>query len=128
MWDLVLRTFQHLAAQVDPRDPMSSPMFSNVVGCAFQAKMLTIDETGQMNEMNRSVGYNDDGGIEFPEEIKELAKQLDALPDGCASCGKDTREDGRALLLCARCKEEKYCSTDCQKKRWKQHKRECKAA
>jgi hypothetical protein len=125
MWDFILRTFQHLASQVEPQDPYSSPMFQDVVGRAVQAKMLTIDETGQLNKMNASVGYADDDGIEFSDYIKKLANQLDQLPDGCAACGKEKRDDGKALLMCARCKEEKYCSTGCQKKRWKKHKREC---
>jgi hypothetical protein len=128
MWDFVLRTFQHLAAQVDPRDPLSSPMFSDVVGRAWQAKFLTIDETGELNKMNASVGYSDDNGVEFTDEIKALANTLDNLPDGCAGCGKEKRDNGKLLMVCAKCKEEKYCSTDCQKKRWKSHKRHCEPA
>jgi hypothetical protein len=127
MWDFILRTFQQLAAQVDPRDPNSSPMFQEVIGRAVQAKMLTIDETGILRTMNASARYKDDDGVEFTDEIKKLADNLDAFP-GCAACGKEKRADGKALLLCARCKREKYCSTDCQKKRWKKHKQECEPA
>lgn len=127
-WDFILRTFQHLAAQVDPHDPLSSPMFSDVVGRSVQAKMLIIDETGRLEKTNASIGYKDDGGVEFTDEIKAVANKLDELPDCCAACGKEQREEGRVLLLCARCKEEKYCSTDCQKNRWKKHKRECEPA
>lgn len=36
------------------------------------------------------------------------------------------REDGRPLLACAACKEERCCSTECQRKCWKAHKKECK--
>jgi hypothetical protein len=125
MWDFVLRTFQHLAARVDPHKPISSPMYLDVVSRACQAKLLTIDETGQLNGMNASVGYKDDGGVEFTEEIKSVAATLDQLEESCAGCGKMSREDGRKLLMCARCKEEKYCSTECQKKRWEMHKKEC---
>jgi hypothetical protein len=128
MWDFILRTFQHLAAQVDPRDPSSSSMYQDVLGRAVQAKTLTCDTTGQMEKMNRSVGYKDDGGIEFTDEIKRLAAQLDQWPEGCAACGKDKREGGKMLLMCARCREEKYCSTECQKKMWKKHKGECEPA
>ena len=127
-WDFVLRTFQHLAAQVDPRDPWSSPMFDDVIGRSMQAKMLIIDETGKLEQMNATVGYKDDAGVEFTDEIKAAAIKLGDFPDGCAACGKGSREDGKALLLCARCKEEKYCSTECQKKRWKKHKKECEPA
>jgi hypothetical protein len=75
MWDFVLRTFQNLVAQVDPR-----------------------------------------------------ADKLDNVPIGCAACGKEKRDDGKKLLVCARCKAETYCSTECQKKRWKSHKRKCEPA
>jgi hypothetical protein len=126
MWDFTLRTLQHLAAQVNPRDPDSSPMFKDVIMRSIQAKMLTVDETGQLNKMNASVGYSDDEGVEFGDEIRKLANTLDDFPNICAGCWKEKRDDGRALLVCARCKDEMYCSTDCQRKRWKTHKRNCK--
>jgi hypothetical protein len=128
MWDFILRTLQHLAAHVDPRNPRLSPMFEDVIGRSIQAKMLIIDETGQLNKMNASVGYSDDEGVEFDDEIKKLADTLDDFGDGCAACGKEQRDDGRKLLICARCKSEKYCSTECQKRRWKAHKRNCESA
>lgn len=128
VWDFILRTFQQLVAQVSPQDPYSSPMFRDVVGRAGLAKELILDQTGKLDAMNASVGYADDEGVEFGDEIKELAKTLDDLPEGCAGCGKEEREDGRALLVCARCKEEKYCSTECQKKCWKTHKKACQSA
>jgi hypothetical protein len=128
MWDFVLRTFQFLVAQINPRDPYSSPTFPEVWRRAATAKALTIDNTGELNKMNGNFGYSDDGGVDFTDEIKNLANKLDEVKIGCAACGKEERDDGKALLVCARCKNEKYCSTDCQKKRWKTHKRECEAA
>jgi hypothetical protein len=89
--------------------------------------MLIIDETGMLKKMNASAKYKDDDGVEFTDEIKKLATKLDDFP-GCAVCQKEEREDGRALLICARCKKEKYCSIECQKKRWQRHKQYCKAA
>jgi hypothetical protein len=103
-------------------------MFSDVVGRAWQAKFLTIDETGELNKMNASVGYSDDNGVEFTDEIKALANTFDNLPDGCAGYGKEKRDYGKLLMVCAKYKEEKYCSPDCQKKRWKSHKRHCELA
>lgn len=130
MWDFILRTFQHLAAQVDPRNPEASPMFQEVLLRAGRAKMLIIDETGQLEAGNASLGYSDDEGVEFTDEIKQLAETLLDLPglEGCAGCGKEEREGGRALLVCAKCKVEKYCSVECQRKRWKGHKKECQPA
>ncbi|KAG7671948.1 hypothetical protein Ndes2526B_g07115 [Nannochloris sp. 'desiccata'] len=42
----------------------------------------------------------------------------------CAQCG--TRSD--KLLMCARCKDAKYCSKKCQSEHFPVHKRPCKAA
>lgn len=127
MWDFVLRTFQHLAAQVDPRNPHRSPMFVDVVGRAAMAKSLMLDDTGKLEAMNMSVGYSDDDGVEFGDEIKELAQKLDEFPPSCAGCGKLERENGAALLLCAGCKKTKYCSIECQRSCWKAHKKQCRA-
>lgn len=127
-WDFVLRTFQVIAAQVDPRDPFSSPMLEDVLSRISQIRTLALDNIGELNRMNANVGYRDDGGVEFTDEIKQLVNDLDKIPDGCAGCGNETKPDGTALLVCARCKTERYCSTDCQKKRWKKHKGTCVAA
>ena len=44
----------------------------------------------------------------------------------CASCGVEERNGGGELLQCAKCKQRKYCSTECQKAHWKYHKLVCK--
>lgn len=102
-------------------------MLEDVLGCISQIRTLIIDDTGELNRLNASVGHRDDGGVEFTDEIKQLVDGLDKIPDGCAGCGNETKPDGTALLVCARCKKEQYCSTGCQKKRWKKHKRNCVA-
>jgi len=45
----------------------------------------------------------------------------------CANCLKTMEELGgiEALQCCGRCKAELYCSPQCQKKRWKVHKKVC---
>jgi mitochondrial splicing suppressor protein 51 len=42
----------------------------------------------------------------------------------CASCGK-AEAPGISLKRCAKCQITKYCSRDCQKAHWKQHKKVC---
>ncbi|KAF1829057.1 hypothetical protein BDW02DRAFT_643106 [Decorospora gaudefroyi] len=86
MWDFVLRTFQHLAAQVSPQVPKSSLMFGILVARTSHTKQLILDTTGKLEAMNASVGYSDDGGIEFGDEILALAATLD-VPEGLSEDG-----------------------------------------
>ncbi|KAI1746842.1 hypothetical protein F4782DRAFT_552975 [Xylaria castorea] len=48
------------------------------------------------------------------------------LGEECASCGKKKSEDGSDLRYCARCMKVKYCSRNCQRADWRQHKTVCK--
>jgi hypothetical protein len=59
--------------------------------------------------------------------IKELRKRQKD-PDVCAGCGSDAGPTGKILLMCARCKDRKYCSAECQKQHWSIHKKLCEPA
>jgi hypothetical protein len=98
-----------------------------VVGRTALAKQLILDDTGKLDAMNASVGYSSDPGVELGPEIMSLAESL-KVPEGCAGRGMSEKPYGKDLLLCARCKGEKYCSTECQRKCWKVHKRTCTGA
>ncbi|KAE9992238.1 hypothetical protein EG327_009616 [Venturia inaequalis] len=62
-------------------------------------------------------------------EMEALEKGMAALiksgQHGCDKCGKEKRESGEALLNCAQCHKAKYCSSECQKAQWKEHKKIC---
>ncbi|KAK4556325.1 hypothetical protein LTR86_006469 [Recurvomyces mirabilis] len=51
----------------------------------------------------------------------------DRLPSTCAGCSKSRDQGDKLLLKCARCKVVAYCSKECQKTHWKQHKPACNA-
>lgn len=43
----------------------------------------------------------------------------------CHNCGKDKKEDGKELMKCSRCRIARYCSSECQRGDWKEHKKVC---
>ncbi len=59
--------------------------------------------------------------------VKELRDQFNK-PDECGGCGVEHRLNGKNLLTCSKCMNRKYCSSKCQKKHWKIHKKVCEPA
>lgn len=71
-------------------------------------KFFTQDEASLKEDMDRIMKlYNSDVFEQFMEDPK------------CANCGKV------ATQRCSRCKNQWYCSRDCQLKQWKAHKAIC---
>lgn len=83
-------------------------------------KMLNVMSPGGI--FNTGMGNSTDSII-----MKELRSKLHN-PDACAECSARHGQDGTELLQCSRCKDRKYCSSACQKKHWKIHKKLCKPA
>lgn len=73
------------------------------------------------------VGFHDEPAIDINFTKGSGALELDVkvakIKMGCKSCGKST-----GLSRCGRCKKVHYCSPDCQKKDWKDHKGICAKA
>jgi hypothetical protein len=46
----------------------------------------------------------------------------------CAACGAKREDPGVELQLCSARRSVRYCSRECQRKHWKEHKAACKAA
>lgn len=55
-----------------------------------------------------------------------LAGTLSTNIEGCRVCGAKKTAEGKALLKCGKCQDAKYCSVECQRADWKQHKHTCK--
>jgi len=48
-------------------------------------------------------------------------------PLACINCGKFEEKEGRKHNQCSACMNALYCSRECQRSHWKQHKADCKA-
>lgn len=57
--------------------------------------------------------------------VKELRSKI-REPDVCGGCSSPRGKDSTALLRCARCRDRRYCSSECQKKHWNVYKKFCK--
>lgn len=49
-------------------------------------------------------------------------KQIKQVNSFCQHCGKTPNFDGPAYQMCSRCKGVRYCSKECQRADWKEHK------
>ncbi|EGP88687.1 uncharacterized protein MYCGRDRAFT_37720 [Zymoseptoria tritici IPO323] len=64
-----------------------------------------------------------------PVASQKAAGYMRYFPDGlCSFCGCRKGEDSEALLVCSRCKSQRYCGKDCQKMAWRYHKKECRVS
>ncbi|CAN0558845.1 unnamed protein product, partial [Ectocarpus sp. 12 AP-2014] len=55
-----------------------------------------------------------------PQTKKNARMTVASGSAGCSNCGKDG-----SLRPCSRCHQVRYCSRDCQRQHWKDHKRDC---
>jgi hypothetical protein len=107
-YDFEVKSFEQMAMETD-RKPGSSGIISmNVIGPGG------IFNTGMGDSTTSKI-------------IKELRDKHNN-PDLCGGCGLKAGEEGTVLMRCGQCKDRKYCSSDCQKKSWKVHKKVCDPA
>jgi MYND finger len=59
-------------------------------------------------------------------EMVEILIPMEELIKHCGACGVWEKVDEQRFLRCSRCKSKHYCSSECQKDNWKEHKKLCK--
>ncbi|CAM9288454.1 unnamed protein product [Ectocarpus fasciculatus] len=55
-----------------------------------------------------------------PQTNRNARMTVTAGSAGCSNCGKDG-----SLRPCSRCRQVRYCSKDCQRQHWREHRRDC---
>ncbi|KAI4644745.1 uncharacterized protein J4E78_009564 [Alternaria triticimaculans] len=129
------------AAQGQMKKALFGPNgYKNGVPYDFKSKSITEEANARPSEPANGMGFQmmnvpGPGGLfstgmtdsSTSLVVKELREQFNK-PDLCGGCGVKARAGGDALLSCAKCKNRKYCSTECQKKHWKVHKKVCELA
>lgn len=60
--------------------------------------------------------------------LKDIKRELKKIPElsMCMNTACKEMKDKKELLLCSKCKVERYCSKDCQVAHWGEHKEVCK--
>ncbi|KAK4541986.1 hypothetical protein LTR36_007186 [Oleoguttula mirabilis] len=67
-------------------------------------------------------------GLECPAVVQGgQAEQGGGSEDVCGACTAEEGKGGSPLLQCGRCKTQRYCSKECQRKDWRAHKVGCAA-
>jgi MYND finger len=112
-------------------DPSASPFapWSWGTGDEELAKALEerLNSVGVRKELCRiKVGDEEKINIEQEEWTKFLGTLKEMVGPKCNKCRKGPTGGTQKLQLCGRCKKAQYCSIDCQKWDWKDHKIVCK--
>lgn len=70
--------------------------------------------------------FKEVAGMQDTRQQKKAMKLANSNEYGCANCMvKEDKRSGTTLQKCSRCKHVCYCSKDCQRKHWKEHKVRC---
>uniref|UniRef100_A0A7S2JTV1 MYND-type domain-containing protein n=1 Tax=Leptocylindrus danicus TaxID=163516 RepID=A0A7S2JTV1_9STRA len=59
--------------------------------------------------------------------IYRKSEYSDRFPLACMNCGKFEHKNGKKHNRCSACESALYCSKECQKLHWKEHKADCRA-
>ena len=88
------------------------------------AELICADEHTLVKYLRKSIPCN--CLDEKYKQVKSITKMgLCANPHCCLP---DRRAERKTMLYCTRCRSVNYCSPECQKANWSEHKKSCKEA
>lgn len=70
-------------------------------------------------------GFGDASRYQKKNEVVDFAAVYRSLSRRCRTCS-DCEPVNTKYLVCSRCRIARYCSTDCQRENWRDHKEYCK--
>ena len=124
---MLLRTFVNNMGVSDPRFAPRAP-WSWGTGDEDLAKELErkLKQVGVRSELC-TIKVGDEKSMEISDQVWiRVFENLQSLAGPkCTQCTKAAPNNGK-LQVCGRCKTVQYCSKDCQKANWKEHKAVCK--
>lgn len=122
-YDYLLMSADAFCTDLSSRDPtIASEHRRKLEFLLLQLRMSMFDETQWMSMKEGKQGEE----LETLETLEKMVKRHRG-PGGidvCSFCRRDAKE-GEKFKHCGRCKGAWYCSSECQREDWVEHKREC---
>lgn len=114
-YSLLSIKIETVSSEVDPAEPVS---------------ILYIKQDAPVNEEVHAANAEDSAIINILKVLdgdltgKKPIQSTASASKKCGNCLKP-KEDNTTLMVCSRCRMAKYCSKECQKGHWSQHKKAC---
>lgn len=105
------------------KEEMRRALVQYVDGEAYELRGAGLYDTINMFKLIPIKRHPDQTGVNFPNPVWCAKYETAENENVCGKCGK---KEAAKLKKCARCLRIKYCSAECQREHWAEHKRECK--
>ena len=91
-------------------------------GPDLRRRPLSLTQPSSLSTFLSALGQFGD----LPSELqKELQSTKAIMPKSVKSMCENCKGSERKMMVCGQCRQAYYCSRECQKKDWKQHKKSC---
>jgi hypothetical protein len=109
---------QRLGVDVGSGQPSARDVQRHAAGMVAAGAFPASSPMEQFETFRQHMGHAQDASA----AAKKVTKKLETP---CAGCGAVRKLDELPYKSCSACRAVSYCTKECQKKHWKQHKKEC---